>query len=266
MRPHLLAALCLGALASPVYAQQQPLPQRPAIAAQDGGARETLHSIVIPPIPNEPFTATLAMQWSRYTPGGGTVTLVNQRRIARDSQGRLYEERWWLVPEGGNFRSRMNWIQIADPVARTLWNCNVFRRVCTLLNYNPAHELAAANPRLPVSHPLGNSGNVQVDNLGDQIIDGMDTTGTRVTLTLNPGVIGNDQPVQEIRETWHSSQLGMNLLSIRSGPMIGKETFTVTDLDPSEPDPALFAVPSGYSVRDLRHLPAPIPQASEPAQ
>jgi len=36
----------------------------------DGGVREVLESIVVPPIPHEPFTATLITEWVRYTPDG----------------------------------------------------------------------------------------------------------------------------------------------------------------------------------------------------
>lgn len=238
----LLAALALG--------QDQ---QRAVLPAQDGGVREVLESIVIPPIPGEPFTATLVTEWTRYTAGGGTVTLINQRKVARDTQGRLYEERWLLVPKGGSIASRMNWIQIADPGQRSLLNCNVFRHLCTPEPWNPASELAAARPPQTVSGPLPqNRGSIETVNLGNRIIADIDTTGTRVTTTLNPGVVGNDQPVEEIRETWHSAQLAINLLSVRSGPMIGKQTFSITELDPSEPDPQLFSVPAGYSVRDPR--------------
>ena len=66
---------------------------------QDGGVREVLESIVIPPIPNSPFEATLDTEWVRYAPDGATITFVNERHIARDRRGRIYEERWALVPK-----------------------------------------------------------------------------------------------------------------------------------------------------------------------
>ena len=57
---------------------------------------------------------------------GGSYTLTNRRRIARDSAGRIYEERWLLVPKGSDIKSSMNFIQIADPVNRTLYTCSIF--------------------------------------------------------------------------------------------------------------------------------------------
>lgn len=250
----LLAVILLPAFA---FAQQQPQPH-PVMPAQDGGVRQVLYSIVIPPIPGEPFTATLVTEWTRYTADGGAVTLINERKIARDTQGRLYEERWLLVPKGGSIPSRMNRIQISDPTRHTMLNCNVFAHACELTAWNPAFALAAANPPQSPSGPLPNNrGTIETQDLGNRTMDDMNTSGTRVIITLNPGVVGNDKPVQEIRETWRSDQLAINLLSIRSGPMIGKQTFTVTELDPTDPDPQLFATPAGYSVSRPRAPQAP---------
>ena len=79
---------------------QGPQAQRPGAASTgtpDGGVRETLESIFIPPKPNAPFTLTLDTEWTRAFGNGGTYTLVNERHIARDTAGRIYEERWYLV-------------------------------------------------------------------------------------------------------------------------------------------------------------------------
>jgi hypothetical protein len=255
MRPcsvRLTLLICLFGGAVPLPAQDQP--STPAVMpAQDGGIRQVLESIVIPPIAHAPFTATLVTEWSRPTPDGATVTFINERQVARDAQGRLYEERWALVPKNGEFKSKMQWIQIADARQQTLYNCSVAAHVCMLLRYNPARDLAAAATPALAGGPLSNGrGSVQVDNLGTQTISGMDTIGTRITTTFNPGAVGNDKPVVQVRETWRSEQLAVNLLSKISGPLIGTETFSITELNATPPDPALFAVPAGYTVRDER--------------
>jgi hypothetical protein len=67
--------------------------------------------------------------------------------------------------------------------------------------------------------------------------------------------MGNDQPLTAINETWQSRELAINLLSIRTGPMIGKQNFTITDLSVVEPDPELFKLPAGYEIRDMRKNP-----------
>jgi hypothetical protein len=71
--------------------------------------------------------------------------------------------------------------------------------------------------------------------------------------------MGNDQPLTSFSEYWHSQQLGLNLLSLRSSPFFGKQTFTITELTASEPDPELFQIPEGFKVNDQRKN-APISQ------
>ena len=52
------------------------------------------------------------------------------------------------------------------------------------------------------------------------------------------------------REFWYAAQLGFNLLSKRSDPRIGSQTFTVTNLALADPDPKLFELPEGFTVAD----------------
>ena len=63
------------------------------VYVQDGGVSQSLESIFIPPMVNAPFTCVLHTEWVRSMPDGGTLTLVNQRTIARESSGRFYQER-----------------------------------------------------------------------------------------------------------------------------------------------------------------------------
>ena len=55
-----------------------------------------------------------------------------------------------------------------------------------------------------------------------------------------------------MREYWHSDQLGINLLSIRTSPEFGKQTFRITEITLGDPDAHLFRVPAGYKVNDQR--------------
>jgi hypothetical protein len=225
-------------------------------ATQDGGVREVLESIVIPPLPHAPFTATLATEATKYTADGASMTFVNERHIARDAQGRIYEERWLLVPKNGSVKSTMNWIQVADPQLRTLYNCSPERHICDLLVFDPASDLAAATPPKGRSGPMPHGdGNDLWEDLGSRNIAGIDTVGTRETTTVNAGTMGNDQPLTSMREYWHSEQLGINLLSIRTSPMFGKQTFTITEITAGDPDPQMFELPAGYKVNDQRKNP-----------
>ncbi|HTS07257.1 MAG TPA: hypothetical protein VMP68_16875 [Candidatus Eisenbacteria bacterium] len=245
--------LLLSAACSAQTQNQTETPETPA--RQDGGVRAVLESIVIPPIPNQPFTATLQTEWIQYTGEGGTITLVNERPLARDSKGRVYQERWILVPKFGKVKSQKAWVQIADPKLHTLYSCTPFRHICELETYDPTHELAAAEPRKPIPNGTIVQDHLTIEDLGTKRIAGVDTVGRRETYSIDVGVMGNDQPLTSLNETWHSQELAINLFSIRKGPEFGKQTFIITDLSAVEPDPELFKVPEKYEIRDLRKNP-----------
>ncbi len=218
----------------------------------DGGTRETLESIFIPPMANAPFSLTLETEWSRPLSGGGSYTLVNRRHILRDSAGRIYQERWVLVPKGGKVESTMNFIQIADPGKQTLLNCRVDNKVCTELPYRGSTGMVY-KPLIGGSGPLPNGEGFQKhEDLGTGSVSGVTTVGYRDSKTINPAVYGNDQPMTTTREFWYAAKLGINLVSSLDSPQAGKQVFTVTEISTDEPDPQMFLTPDGYSVVDAR--------------
>jgi hypothetical protein len=232
-------------------------PQQPAqqYHAEDGGVRgEVLESIVIPPKANAPFSLLLQTEWVRTLPDGGTITTENQRRIARDTSGRIYEERWFLVPKNGKIKSEMTTIQISDPNAHTLYNCFMLDGMnqCELSGYSPSTSAVynfqgSSSAKLP-----DDMGSTIHEDLGKQLVAGVETAGTRNRVIYNPNVFGNDRKVTIEREFWYSPKLGFNLISKRSDPRFGTQTFTATNLILSEPDPKLFELPEGFKVIDRR--------------
>jgi hypothetical protein len=256
MRTGLPALLCFTTVLSIAQMQAPPPSHMVAPSEGDGGVRDTVEGIVIPPIPNAPFTAMLSTEVTRYGADGSSMSGVNQRRIARDRKGRVYQERWYIVPKGGKIKSTMNWIQIADPKALTLYNCSTEVHVCDLLVYDPSHGLSAVNVEKGVSGPLPDGqGTVTWEDLGKREIAGIETVGTRKTTIMNSDTLGNDRPLTYMSEYWRADKLAINLLSIRSSPYFGKQTFTVSDLSDTDPDAQLFELPAGYTINDQRKNP-----------
>jgi len=253
LSPPLLALALLAAAAT----AQTPHPQdggTTGVIMRDGGVSETLQSIYIPPLLNAPFTAIVHTEWTRPLAEGGTYTFVNQRKVARDSQGRIYEERWLLAPRGSESQSRMNVIQIADPNAHTLYNCFTLQTPhrCTLETFRETPQMVY-KPDIGTTGPLPNNMGSQLhEDLGTRPIEGIETHGTRDTVNYNSGVMGSDQPFSTHREFWQAPHLGINLSSEVVGPRVGKQVFTLSDVSLSEPDPALFELPEGYTVLDHR--------------
>ena len=229
--------------------------QTPIVEMRDGGTSEVLQSIYIPPLLNAPFTATVHTEWTKPIPGGGSFSLVNERRVARDSRGRIYEERWLLVPKDGRVKSQMNVIQIADPKSHKLYNCFTLQEPhrCRLETFSEPQTAIYKPAERPTGPLPDGTGFTNHEDLGVRNLQGIDTQGTRDTTTLNPGVFGNDRPLVSTREFWHASSLGINLLSELDDPRTGRQTFTLTDVTPAEPDMHLFEIPDGFEVVDRRH-------------
>jgi len=94
------------------------------------------------------------------------------------------------------------------------------------------------------------SGEIQKQSLGTQSVSGVNAEGTRITRTIPAGQIGNDKAIQIVSERWFSADLQMVVKSTHSDPRFGTSTYTLTNIQRSEPAAALFAVPSDYTVKE----------------
>lgn len=221
----------------------------------DGGGQEILQSIFVPYMPNAPFSLTLETEWTRPLDNGGHFTVVNSRPIKRDSVGRVYMERWLLTPKGSKIPSMMSWIQIADPVAHTLYQCNARTKICDVLLLRDTTKVRF-QPDLFKSGPLPDGKGTRThDDLGLTTFAGVNVHYYRDTTTLNIGVLGNDSPMSTVREYRFSPELGINLTSVLEAPQVGRQSFTATNITTTEPDPSWFQPPQGYRVIDRRKPP-----------
>jgi hypothetical protein len=238
----------------PVHFCAAQTPLQP-LHAPDGGTRETFASITIPSTPASPFTATVNTEWIRQLPDGSNITLKNHRTVARDANGRVFEERRFFVPDDGKRESTVYQIEISDPAAHERYICRVTERVCRLEQF-VAYEFK------PKAAP-GASG---VENLGTQNVSGLETIGSRETHLIETATYGNAAPILERKEFWYSPQLGINLITRRQDPRFSsQQNFEVTNIALGEPDAKLFGPPSGYKILDLRKPPElSSPQASSP--
>ena len=86
------------------------------------------------------------------------------------------------------------------------------------------------------------------EQLGVQNIEGVDCEGTRTVTTIPADAIGNERPIEIVYERWYSKDLQMIVYSKHSDPRFGEQTYRLTNINRSEPDPSLFEVPSGYKI------------------
>jgi len=90
------------------------------------------------------------------------------------------------------------------------------------------------------------------ESLGKQMVEGVNAEGIREVSTIVAGAIGNDRPLQVSTESWYSEELKMNIMSKRSDPRTGDESFRLTNIRRSEPGAYLFQSPAGYQINERK--------------
>jgi hypothetical protein len=231
-------------LAATLAAQESEEPSR----GLDGGTHYRVDGIKVLPLAGKPFSGRSTTEWTRTLEDGTVVKTHLFAMVARDSQGRIYRERHSFVPFDSDQQSQLNFILIFDPVTHTRTECSMASRHCDVTGYS-----APATFTLPPAGPLGNGTRFLTrESLGSDVIEGINVVGTRETITINAGVVGNSQPLENTREFWYSPELQVNLAITRKDPREGTQVVHVGEISRSEPDPALFKVPAGFVVANRR--------------
>jgi hypothetical protein len=88
----------------------------------------------------------------------------------------------------------------------------------------------------------------EVEHLGTRTIEGVSAEGTRTTVTIPEGQIGNEKPIITTTERWYSPELQVTVMNKRSDPRTGTTTYKLTNINRSEPSPLMFQVPADYTL------------------
>jgi len=240
-----------------VQAQRHGGPDGPFGAAMELMGFEGMHGGRL--VKGAPFSATATSEMTQTLQDGSVIHRTSQVTMYRDSQGRSRHEATFngfgpLTPGG----TAKNVILISDPVAGTH----------TLLDKDTktAHQMRIrthAGPAGENSSPDATfqgrmqereqkeiaEGLLKKESLGTQTINGVVAEGTRTTRTIPAGQIGNEKPLQIVSERWYSSDLQILLKSTRTDPRFGTTTYTVNNIQRTEPAASLFTVPSDYTVK-----------------
>lgn len=99
-------------------------------------------------------------------------------------------------------------------------------------------------------HSAGKASNIKTETLSKQNIEGVEAEGTRTTLTIPAGEIGNEQPINVTTEVWFSPELKVVVLRKHSDPRNGEMIYRLTNINRAEPDHSLFEVPSDYQIKE----------------
>lgn len=234
------------------------------------------------PVLGAPYSATVINESVQTLADGNRIVQKTTGSTARDSQGRTRNDA--ALPTIGNMSptGAPHLVFIVDPVAQTSYTLNLDEKTAHVMGSKiltgpmPGPDVAGEKwfarastlPTLsgiPPPPPMGghmgpmtvSSSAQKVDldkeqaesrteDLGVQVIEGVNAQGVRITRTISAGEIGNEKPIEIVTEAWTSSDLKTIVMSKRTDPRSGEQTFRLTNVLRSEPDPALFTVPADY--------------------
>ncbi len=86
------------------------------------------------------------------------------------------------------------------------------------------------------------------EDLGLKMINAVMAKGSRVTITIPAGALGNNRDIKVVNERWYSDALGALVKSINNDPRFGVNEYELTEISQSAPDTSLFMPPSDYTL------------------
>lgn len=223
-----------------------------------------------------PFSAEAVTETIQALADGNRIDQKTSAQMYRDSEGRTRREMklkqigpWG--PQGGDGPS---FISINDPVAAVRYVLNPQEHTARELPAFSAEKARLLEQKKTATAQAGsdktfffvNDGQVAVggmgvqkpastqqrqaskEDLGQQVIEGVTANGTRETITIPAGAIGNDQPIKIVSEHWYSPELQMDVMTRHDDPRFGETIYKLTNIDQSEPAATLFHVPPDYTV------------------
>lgn len=214
-----------------------------------------------------PFSATLLIEQTRE---GSSETRTTTSQVYRDAEGRTRRDQM-----RANNANDMEITTITDPVAgfayelqhsdstarRTTLGSHAEEKtrdsMAAMRNSVAAQQRAGSYQMLPVT-PDGSpkdpkqkstvtpAGAPTTESLGEREIEGVTAEGTRTIVTIPPGALRNELPMQIVTERWYSPKLKSAVLIERVDPRVGRSVYRLTGIKRTEPAASLFTVPGNY--------------------
>lgn len=128
---------------------------------------------------------------------------------------------------------------------------NVERNVFTAPAPPPPSHGAGGGPPIEMYRVSADPNNRKTESLGKQMVEGVEAEGTRTTITIPAGEIGNEQAIQIVMEKWYSPELKTIVMSRHNDPLVGETVYKLTNINRGEPARSLFEVPGDYTIKEM---------------
>jgi hypothetical protein len=251
-------ALLLGTLVLPAQ-EPPPGPPPPPDATLPGGPMgprmeilgfgET-HSGKV--VAGAPYSALAVTETKQVLADGNVIDRKVQSNVYRDSQGRTRRETTFtgVGPFAASGQPR-SMVTVHDPVAASAYILHTDKKIAEQLPTPPKGpnnaDTLQGKFESHFQQEIAN-GTIRKEDLGVQVINGISAQGTRYTRTIPAGTVGNANPITVVNEQWYSTDLQVAVKIVRSDPRLGQTTYTLTNIQRTEPAASLFTVPSDYTV------------------
>ena len=213
------------------------------------------------PVTGAPYSAEIVTEILQPLADGNRIERRTTSAVARDGEGRVRREQKLaaigpILPQGD-----VQIVTINDPVAKVHYSLDAARKVAiqSPMMFTQRFEWTAAASasgtataavgmrRLPAGGAT-QAQDARTEQLGTRDVEGVKVEGTRTTITIPTGAIGNVAPIEIVSERWYSPELRTVISSRRSDPRFGETTYRLENIVRAEPSPELFQVPSDYTV------------------
>ena len=218
-----------------------------------------------------PYSATAITEHTQTLSDGNQIIQKNEAAYYRDSEGRTRIDQKlktigkWTAPG-----DPAQVITIFDPVTGNHYSLNSKTRIALLDArgpQKPSNPMPKPNPQAkpqpigPVTksteqdqHSVAKEGSdrKKKESLGNRVIEGISAEGSRQTVTIPAGEIGNVAPIEITDESWYSPELQLPVMTRHHDPRSGDTTYRLTNINRSEPARSLFEVPSDYQIVDRK--------------
>lgn len=213
-----------------------------------------MQGVFVTPVAGVPLKAVVQLESKQTLPDGTTEVRKTISNIARDLQGRIYNERRkWMNPAVRDAPLLLS-IHIYDPITRlnTFLDpaTRIARQTTRLTREGTQEAVVAPEEAKNGARVNGHEMRVTEENLGTQYMENVSVHGTRTSRTIPGEVSGTGRPVVVTDEYWYSEELHLNMLVKHADPRTGEQTVTVTQVDRNEPSSTMFEIPAGYKVVD----------------
>jgi hypothetical protein len=211
-----------------------------------------------------PYSGEAVTETVQVLSDGNRITHKNSALLYRDSEGRSRRDQTLGgVGPWGPASEPFQRVFIFDPVAGTHYVLNPQEHTAHKM---PVPQAATGRETASLSKGPGaprpgrflrgfggaaspfDGENAQKESLGKQTMEGVQVEGTRSTVTIEAGKMGNELPIQIVSERWYSPELQVVVMSKHTDPRIGETTYRLSNINRSEPAHSLFEVPADYKL------------------